>query len=406
MDRFLKSSAILRIIALVLACTIWIVVNAPNDGGFSVTTNTARFPYPIHVAVGTDMIVTQIDQPTAEVAVNGDTLSVTSLPAQMMGVSVIANAHGLGPGTHVLHLTASNMPDITYSIEPSTVTVVLERKAIVQKAVQVTLEGKPATGYNAGTPVTDTPSVQITGVNAAVQTVASVVADVSVQGASQPITKVVNLRPEDRFGKAVAGVELNPVTVTVTIPILPPQVAVNVVPQIVGAPAAGYAIAGVEINPASIFVTGLPAVTSNLHTWSVPIDVTGFRTTKTVHLKLPMHAGLTKLEPSTVEATVRIEPSASKTFTALNIQMNNVPKDVQVKFTGSQSVDVTVVGPASVIGTLTAAQLRVYIDAGILKPGSTSAQVDVSAPDWIQVAQLSANSVPVQVIQTSSSGHA
>lgn len=399
MDRFLRNSAVLRIIALVLSCMIWLGVNAPSNGGFGVNTGvTERFAYPVHVNVAADMVVTQIDKPTVEVAVSGDTLLVTSLPAAMMSVVINADARGLGPGKHVLQLTAANMPPVHYSIEPSSITVDIESKITAEKNVQVHLQGKPSTGFAAGTPVADTQTVQVTGVSQSVQNVVAVQANVSLQGATKALTQVVNLLPVDKQGKAVAGVELSPATVTVTVPIQPPQVTVNLLPQVQGSPATGFAIAGVDLSPSSVIVSGSPTVTSNLQSMNLPIDVTGFRATKVVHLKIPQPSGITQLEPSTVDATVKIEQSAAKSFTAIPIQVQNVPKDTQVKLTDVQAVDVTVVGPASVVNGMKETDIQVFVDASKLNSNSTTAPVQVALPDWVKASTLSNNTVAVQVM--------
>jgi YbbR domain-containing protein len=398
-DRFLKNSAVLRIIALILACTIWIGVNTPSNGGFGANTGlTERFAYPVHVDVAPDMVVTQIDKPTVEVAVSGDTLLVTSLPSAMMSVVVNADARGLGPGKHVLQLTAANMPPVHYSIEPSSVTVDIEKKITAEKNVHVNLQGKPSSGYEAGAPVTDTQTVQVTGVSQSVQDVVAVQANVSLQGATKALTQVVNLLPVDQQGKAIAGVELSPATVTVTVPIQPPQVTANLVPQIVGSPATGFAIAGVDLSTNSVIVSGSPTVTSNLQNMNLPIDVTGFRATQIVHLKIPLHSGMTKVEPSMIDATVKIEQSAAKSFTGIPIQVQNVPKDKQVKLTGTKTVDVTVIGPASVVNGMNETDIQVFVDGSKLTANSTSAPVQVSLPDWVKASTLSNNTVAIQVM--------
>lgn len=399
MDRFLQNNTVLRIIAVILSCILWLTVNAPasssptNQGG----TIQRQFPFQVQVETASDMVATQISSPTAVVTVNADVLSISSLSSQMLGVAVIANARGLGPGKHTVSLGTVNMPAFNYTISPSTISIVLEKKTQLQRNVKISVQGTPASGYMAGTPTTDTPVVQIKGSKEVVESVNSVVANISIQGSKASVTKSVPLIALNSAGKPVTGVEVIPANVNVTVPIEAPQVNATVVPQVVGSLAPGYAVSGVTISPSSVVVYGAPNSLPKTDSISVPVDVAGLRKTTTLQTQIPLVPGVTQILPSKVQVTVTVEASASKFLTGVPIQVQNVPSGKQVTLVGPNKVNITVSGPKSLIDTLNASSITAYIDASQLTAQSTSAPVNVLLPNWLQVSQISLNQVPVVV---------
>ncbi len=399
MDRFLKNNWVLRIIALVLSCIIWVTVSIQgNDTGTGVAA-TQRYPYsfPVHVLVDPNLVVTRIDSPTAVVEVQGSGLSVATLPAQMLGVAVQADARGLSPGTHQVRLIATGMPPVNYTIVPPTVTVVLDRKMTVSKDVKVNVQGQPANGYHTGAPITDVQTVGVTGVEADLDRVAYVQASVSIQAATQTVTKAVTLEPVDSQGNEVPGVDVNPVDVNVTIPVQSPQATASVVPEIIGKPATGFAISDVAVQPQSVQLQGTPSVTSNLLALNLPVNVNGFTSTHTLQVKVPQHAGISRVTPNTVSVTVKIEPAETKAFTGLPIAIHNLSGNTKVSISNPKSVDVTVSGPKSVVDRLQPSDVTVYIDGAHLNNSDTSAPLTVSIPNWVQVTDMSSHTAEITV---------
>jgi YbbR domain-containing protein len=396
-DRLLRNNLVLRIIALVLSCIIWVTVTVQDSAsGTNAIDSAEKFPRPVHVLVDPNLVVTSIDTPTAVISVQSDSVQAVSLSARMFNVTVQADARGLGPGRHLVPLTAVGMPSVNYTIDPSAVSVVLDRKTTETKGVSVRVEGNPQSGYEAGTPVTDLQTVQVSGVRSAVDQVDSVEALIEIEGANQSVTQVVNLRPVDKNGRVVTGVDVTPVTATVTVPIQSPRLTASVVPQIVGNPVAGYAVAGVEVSPSVVRAFGTGA-TSDKTTIHVPVDVSGLRATRTMEVELPLRPGLTELVPGKVAVTVKIESAATKLFEGVPISVKNAPQNTRVEINGSKTVNVTVSGPKSIVDPLQPGDISAYIDATSLKPGTSSVPVNIALPEWVQAIEVSVHSVQVTV---------
>ncbi len=401
MDRFLNNNLVLRIVAVILACILWFTVNAPQPASSSgQTALTAKdFPYAVQVSVASDMMVTSIDHPTVVIEVKGGLVDTNSLPSQMMGVQVDADARGLGPGRHTLVLKAVNMPAVQYSIIPQTIQVTLEKKVTASKPVRIHVTGTPATGYQIGQVQPDVQTVQVSGVSSAVERVVAVAANISVQSAKKTVSHTLTLEPIDQYGRPVAGVEVDPVNVTTVVRIEPPQVAVKLTPEVVGTPAPGYAISGLALTPSSVNVTAPPDVTANLNTVNLPVDVSRLNTTKTVSIPIVPQAGWSRVQPSKVQVTVKVEKSEARTFTGVPVQVVNVPQGLSVSLGSTRTLEIRVSGPVSIVSQLHTADLVAYIDASNLTTASTSAPVTVTVPNWVTVTQLSQNRLPVSVSQ-------
>jgi YbbR domain-containing protein len=338
-DRLLRNNTVLRLLALVLACILWFSVtagggSAPVTGGI-----TQRFPFPVHVLVDADEVATSVDTTTAEVVVTGDAVSLTSLPGQMANVELVADARGYGPGQHQVRITAHGMPPISYTIQPATVTVVIEPKVTATKRVEVTLSGQPATGYRAGVPSVEPAQVQVFGPKAAVQAVDRVAATLSIAGASHTVTQTVGLVALDSAGSPVPGVTLSLSRVTIVVPVQPPQVTLRVEPTLSGQPADGWAVAGVRVEPAVATVYGVP-VDGSWTQVAAPVDVNGWSSTRTVQVPLRLAPGMTKADPAQVSVTVTIERSLSRQIPNVPVTLAGRPNGGTAQLVGHPTVDV------------------------------------------------------------------
>ncbi len=393
MDRLLSNNNVLRIIAVLLSIILWFSVQFPGQSTNALTSNADRFPIPVKVEASSGMIVTAVQPSTAVVVINDDAGSLPQLSEQMLGVSIVANAQNLGPGKHQVTLTAEHMPLVQHTIVPATVSVTLAKQVSVSHSVKVQVSGSPASGYTVGTPTLSISSVQLSGAKSVLKSVSQVIAEVDVQGATQDISEQVSLLPVDSNGEPVTGVTTSPATATVSIPITAPTNTVTLNPSITGTPAAGYAVSGVTLSPSSITVYG-PGAPSTIQ---VPVDVSALRGTKTEKISIPLLSNNQKAAPSTVQATIQVEPSQSTTFKGITIHTQNVPSGATVQFTGASAVNIQVTGPASVISNLAQSDIVPYIDVTGLKPGTHIVHVQVDVPQWVQVTQLSHVTVPITI---------
>ncbi|GMA56998.1 hypothetical protein GCM10025858_15010 [Alicyclobacillus sacchari] len=394
----MRNTTALRILALVLACILWLAVHAPQGGSNQDKGGvTQTYPLSIHIETSNNMVVTS-PQPTATVRVTTSLLRVPSLPADMLRAQLVANAQGLGPGTETLHVAAIDMPNgiRSYSISPATVTVVLEQKQTVQRSVSLQIIGTPQSGYTLGRFDPGTITADISGAASAVQSVAHLVGTIDVSGLSQTTTKVVQLEPVDASGRVVQSVSVDPVSISVTVPIAASTQAVDLTPVVTGTPAPGYAVAGVTLATTQVTEVGLSSAQLPKGGLSVPVDVNNLSHTATVSVPIPLMQGMTSVSPSSVTAVVQVEPS-------ITLPLQNLPIRVQggnqASLTGPTTVDAVLSGPESVLHAIAQnpTQVYAYVDVSKAKSGTVSLPIQMHVPGYVEVVSLSARSVEVAI---------
>lgn len=402
MNRLLRSTVVLRIIALILACILWLTVNAPNSNATNANQDgiPERFSFPVHVQVSPDMVVTTQDAVNAIIQVKSSMWTVVSLSSQMTNVQLIADAQGLAPGKHTIPITAIGMPNIgssSVSILPASLTVSIDKKTVTMKPVKILLQGKLLKGAKIGNISVDNSMVEVMGAVSSVSRVADVVGSVSVNGVHSLIFKTVSLKAVDMRGQPVANVTVIPGTVNVTIPVQTLIQRMSVLPQVVGQPAQGFAVSGVQLNGSSIELYGPLSTSLATKTITIPIDVTGMQASGEVRANVPPISGVDKVSPETLVAHVTIEPSITRLFTDLPVSVINLPSGMNAVIPTSSNVSVRVTGPQSVINRMSEQDVKVYVDGSQVNRGDKTAKIGVQLPDWVSAIQVSLESVPIEV---------
>lgn len=404
MDRFLRNNNVLRILALILACILWLAVHAPADAqAQSSNVNsgvTQGYTKPIHVQVNSDMVVTSMSHSTATVNVTTSSyLQLAKMPSEMNQVQLVVNAQGLSAGTVTLPIAAESMASNIqhYSLKPQTITLVLEKKATAERSVDVEMKGTVASGFTVGKLNVNAQSVEVSGAPEVVNKVKRVVGSLDVGGFNSTQTKIVNLVPVDANGNQVHNVDLSPSSVSVNVPVQPMQEKVNLQPEITGIPAPGYAVAGVKLDNTQVSEVGLGQSDLPKTGLNVPVDVSGLSKSTTQNVPVPLLQGMTKVTPDTVSAKVTIEPSATIVFKQVAVSVQNEPSGLKVTLPNNPKVDITLTGPTNIVQNMSAGDVQAYVDASNLKKGSTQATITVSVPKWVDVTNLSQRTVTVQV---------
>src|SRR5262245_36506239 len=142
-------------------------------------------------------------------------------------------------------------------IQPRTVRVTLDQ--VVSRAVQVRIETTPPPpGVQLGEMTVDPSTVDVRGASTVVQKVDVVTATISIEPSAIDIDRIVEPIPVDAQGQTVGGVELDPKSVHVELPLftnlesrgLPVRVVIT------GSPGPGYRVAGIDPVPSIVSVQG------------------------------------------------------------------------------------------------------------------------------------------------------
>ena len=167
-----------------------------------------------------------------------------------------------------------------------------------------------------------------------------------------------------------------------------------VVPNITGRPAPGYVTAGrVSAQPESVTVRGPRQLVSSFDFLRTePLDIAGLEgvAQRRIALRVPARCEAT---PPEVNVRITIDKVVSRTFAQLPVKVNR-SADVTMRRLAPQTGSVVVSGPATVVDSLRADDLRLSIDALGLPPGTYTLMASVELDRSLEAGAVSIE--PVQ----------
>lgn len=263
-------------------------------------------------------------------------------------------------------ISNSNL-DIT--LRTSEVKLNIENREARTVDVDVSLIGEVATGYVAGDFDVSPMSIKVTGAESVVESIASVVAEYDISGASLDISDNVSLKLYDENGVEIdkTGLILSREDVRVRVPILVKKVVpINYAYN--GTVKTGYKISGIEYSLGNVVIAGTAAAVEAVESLDLPaelIDVSGISTDTAYSVRVSHYvpSNVKILSDVVAEVTVKVEPLVEKSFT---IQTDGI--EIQNKnsaFTYSilrNTVDVNYSGLSTDIEKIVTAGIKASVD--------------------------------------------
>ncbi len=192
---------------------------------------------------------------------------------------------------------------------PATVVVSLDRTIQQPRAVQVSIRGLPAPGFEAVGQSCQPNEVTVSGPQTIVRSVARAVAVVDISGIDSTRALVSPIEARDARDMPVTGVKVHPATADVRVRVA--RVNTKTVPIVLGelTVASGLRIESIDVSPQVITVTGDPAVLAPLR--SVRTEPVAFGPDETaVRVQVQLPRGVTAVTDDSVRVTVRFAPPA------------------------------------------------------------------------------------------------
>lgn len=288
---------------------------------------------------------------------------------------------------------------IVVETDPPSVPVRIEKVVSRALTVQVRFANDPPKGFQPGSPSVTSPDVTVSGAQSLVAGVAAVFATLRFGDTPIDISASAAAVPVDAAGNLVAGVQADPPTVQVSVPVLS-TTSTRTVPvlwALRGAVASGYWISRVTTDPIAVQVQGTPesiAVVDRIET--AAIDVSGLAANRSFRVPLLLPAGVTLLQPTdaTVGVTV-IQLSGTRPFPLVAVQTTGVGTGLSAE-TDPTTVSVVVSGSAAALAALGPTDVTATVDATGKGPGSYPADVVLKLPAGVTATSLQ----PIRVTLT------
>jgi YbbR domain-containing protein len=394
MDRWLRNTNVVKVIALIIGILLWAVVRTDGTGvqGSSATGIKEQTISNVTVTpkYDADQYFVEVIEP-AEV-----TLSLSGRDSALKRVlntasySIEVDLTKVGKGEHILPLSALNFPsNVTVKMNPGTVKVIIDEKENKAMPVTVDVTGIPAVGLKAGTPVVKPNKVTVTVPSGSYEAVESVRADISVEKAQSPVSSKVRLVAIDKDGKVLEKAVISPAVVDVEVPITSPFTLVPLQLKVVGEPPQGFAVSSLRQSVDKITVYGPQNVLDRLEYYEGPqINLSDIRESKEFALDIPLRNKATQLDPGKVTVNVDIVPSVTKSLASIPLSIigQNDGFNTAVVTPQQALLNLTVEGAPDILEKLKPQDIQAILDVSNLPPGKHEVPVTWNLPTFVKKA--------------------
>lgn len=368
MARLKESRWVYILLSIVLAIVFWAYVRAAVDpNGVTSVHNVRVETTGSNVLTSQGLTISDISPQVVELRVEGPNSARADLLRNRSSLSVRVDVSSCVEGENTLRFRPVwpeniNTDDLT--AELSSVVVKVEKLYSQSFDVEFQLDGRVAQGYQMGTPAIEPSSVVISGPVEQVSQVDHVAAILRSAELSERFAGELSLTPLDKEGNPLTGLEitLSAETAYVVVPVVKTKevaLTVNVVPG--GGATADDAV--IDIEPKTIVVSGLEADLEGLTEISLgSINLSDVVGARAIPFAINLDQSLTN-ESGLLSATVMVtvEGLDTEVFAVSNIIPTSPPEGYTAEVV-TQSVLVTVRGPAEDLAKIDASQIRIVAD--------------------------------------------
>lgn len=391
MDKWLRNTNIVKIVALGIAILLWVVVHLDLQENNDTTTPALRNTTVSNVMVqavydDTQYSIVSIEPKEVTVVLKGKDSAIRQISPKNLQIK--ADLSKLAAGTYELPVKPDEpLPaGVTAEVTPDKVRVVMEEKQMKEVPVLIQVTGTPANGYKAGQPVVNPGRVYVTVPSSMVDTVDSARGEISIDKATGTVNKKIKLSAYDKKGNELRA-SVSPPVAEVEVPVTLPFKTMPLQIKWTGQPARGYAVAGVQQSVEQITVYGPQAVLDKMEIYEgLEVDISGIKEDRVYSLDIPVKNKELQIDPVKVEVKVNVVPSVTKTLDNIPISFNGLNDSLQAKFLSPESgtLNVTVEGTPGAIDKLRAQDLKAAVNVGSLQPGRYDLNANVGLPPFIK----------------------
>jgi YbbR domain-containing protein len=394
-------------LAFLLAFAVWIsavVAADPNE--------VRDFPTPLPLEVhGLDSNLLLIGSLPSEVNVrlSAPTSLWQQLVNQAQPLTAFVDLSDLEAGKHVVQIEVESTlrPIRVVSISPQELNIALETRAVRDLEITPRVDGQPALGFQIDDFSISPDHATVIGPVSLMNEVAGLQAVFDATDARESSTTSVKIQAVDAQGAVLSGLTIEPVETTLTLNVLQSggyrEVAVKV--ETIGQPASGFRVTNISVSPpvVTLFSTD-PQIVAGLAGFvsTQPLDLTNLREDQETRLALALPAGVIVVgEEQNVRVSIGIAPIESSVLLNLSVDVIGLGNGFEAQLS-PQSVSVILSGPLSVLQSLNAADVRLYVDVTGLPAGThlLEPQAEILPAD-VQLLSITPSSIEVVIAPSS-----
>ncbi len=380
--------------AFILALAVWVAAVTSSDPD-----EVRIYPTPVNIQIvgqGSGLIITGDIPHQTQITMRAPRSVWDQLTARPDSVRAILDLSGLKPGKHqlMLQIQVDERPVRIVQVSPVSIPLTLEPLVTQSFPLNVDITGQPAVGYQAGNPTLDVEQVVVSGAQSLVSRVKQVSVSINLGGARQGISSSASIIAYDEADQAVSGINLQPQTAQITIPINQQSgfrdLAVKVVVH--GQVANGYRLDNISVFPPVVTVySSDPAVVNALPgvVETQPLNLQNVNNDINMQLGLNLPSGVSVVGNQNVSIQASISAiESSLTLSNEKVEVTGLSADMSAQIS-PVAVDVIISGPLPLLDTLTHQDVLITVSAAGLSAGTHQLTPSVQ----ILVANLQVESV-------------
>lgn len=387
-DRLSGNKTFLLVISLILAFASFVIIDKESDIALDQHAEVL-YKQPVNAIYNDELYVVDGLPNNVDITLVGQKRHIF-LAKQSPSKGVTVDLTGLKPGYHKVRLKYSNrLKSLDYKLDPSEVAITIHKKVSENKSLTYDLLHSDSLNSKLyiDKVTLDRSDVIVKGSQKDIDKVASVRALIDVKEiikheVGEVTLKNVPLVAYDTNGKIIK-VETVPKTISARIKITSPskEVPIKIIPT--GNVALGKAIKDIESNISKVTIYGKESAVEKLDQIGVKVDVNGINKDKEYNITLEKPNNITELSETQLKVVVKLDNSESRTIKDVRIRTENLSDSFIVNaLTSSDSiVDVKVTGSADNIKSITADNIKAYIDLRNVKVGENRVKVKVTGED-------------------------
>jgi YbbR domain-containing protein len=394
------------LLSLILATVLWGWVTATGDP------ETDRiFPsIPVSIEGLRDGFVLVGDVSAAEVRVTGPRSAVEELTSSEIEAYLDLDDIEQ-PGTYTVRLTAPKPPK-TWDIatRPRSVTIVVESESTLAFPLEPHISGNLGANQQVESVTLSSSEATVTGPASLVNRVAKVELPVDIANRTTDFASVFTPVALDEGGQPIAGVTINPASVSASVEITARGKRVAVIAQVEGEPASGFEVVDRLINPNTVLVDGPPEMLDSLITVNAAVvNISGAEGDVTERVRIVgLPQGISLLEPQSgqVDVVVQIrQRGVQQPLPSQQVTVVNLGEGLSATVSPN-TVSVTVIGNQQELERLSPESLVVQVDAEGLGPGSYNLRPFIIVPPNMEWKTVEPTTVTLTISRGMSNGTA
>ena len=387
--------------ALALALAVWVAAVTSSDPD-----EVRVYPAPVNIQIvgqASGLIITGEIPHQVQITIRAPRSVWDQLIAKPDSVRAVLDLSGLKQGKHQLNLQvqADERPVRIVQVSPDSIPLTLEPLVTQTFPLNIDIAGQPAVGYLAGNPTVDVEQVVVTGAQSLVSSVKRVSVSVNLGGAREEISSSASITAYDETNQVVSGVNLQPETAHLTLPISQQSgfrdMAVKVVVH--GQVANGYRLDNISVFPPVVTVySSDPALVSALPgvVETQPLELQNMNNDINTQLGLNLPSGVSVIGDPNVSIQADISAiESSLTLSNEQVEVAGLSSDMSAQISPA-AVDVIISGPLPLLDTLTHQDVLITVDATGLSEGThqltpsvqilvSNLQVELVLPGTVEV---------------------